>query len=65
MSTLDRLLRACDEDLEALPSVGIGIDRTEIRRFLALSPSDRARELVDEASALARLDLAVEVRNGV
>jgi transcriptional regulator with XRE-family HTH domain len=65
LSTLDRLLRACHEDLEALPAIGVGIDRSEIRRLLGLSPGARARELAAEASALARLDNAVEVRDGV
>lgn len=65
LSTITRLLRACNEELEALPTVGDGVDRSEIRRLLNLTPEDRARELADEAVALARLDKAKQVRVGL
>ncbi len=65
LSTINRLLRACNEELEALPTVGEGIDRSEIRRLLSITPEERARELADEALALARLDKAKQVRVGV
>jgi predicted transcriptional regulator len=65
LSTINRLLRACNEDLEALPTVGVGIDRSEIRRLLSIAPEARAQELADEAAALARLDNAREVRDGL
>jgi predicted transcriptional regulator len=58
VSTLGRLLRACDETLEALPQTGDGVDRTEIRRLLHLSPAVRARTLIDDAALLDRLDTA-------
>jgi transcriptional regulator with XRE-family HTH domain len=64
-STLTRLLRACNESLEALPVIGTGIDRSEIRRLLGLSPAERAGELSSEAAALARLDDAEEQRRGL
>jgi len=41
ITTLDRLLEGCGYGLEHLPRLGIGIDRSQIRRLLALSPSER------------------------
>jgi hypothetical protein len=35
---------------------GTGIDRTLIRRLLAISPSERVKLLVDEANNLAEFD---------
>jgi transcriptional regulator with XRE-family HTH domain len=43
LNTLDRLLEACGWGLEVEPRLGIGVDRTQIRERLALSPPDRAR----------------------
>ena len=45
-STLRRLLRECGEDLEAMPRLGIGVDRSQIRERLALTP----RQRLDEAA---------------
>lgn len=55
IGTLERLFLACGETIEALPRAGSGIDRTEIRVLLALSPAQRIAALIDEASALDRL----------
>jgi hypothetical protein len=44
-STLRALLRACGEDLEAVPRLGIGIDRSQIRERLTLSPRERVAEV--------------------
>jgi predicted transcriptional regulator len=55
VSTLDRLLRACDETLATVPLAGSGIDRTEIRVLLALTPAQRVASVVDEARVLDRL----------
>ena len=41
VSTLDRLLEGCDYGLEHLPRLGIGIDRSQIRALLRLTPSQR------------------------
>ncbi len=41
VTTLDRLLAACEFGLEVMPRLGIGIDRTQIHALLRLSPSDR------------------------
>lgn len=50
-STLRALLRACNEDLEAVPRLGIGIDRSQIRERLALSHRERLDELADAWTA--------------
>ena len=41
LRTIERLLQACDETVEALPRPGLGVDRTEIRELLALTPRQR------------------------
>lgn len=48
VSTLDRLLEGCGYGLEHLPRLGIGIDRSQIRERLALSPSDRLVRAIEE-----------------
>ena len=57
--TLDRLLEACGYGLETMPRLGIGVDRTQIRSLLELTPSERlARALiVDEEHASFRRTL--------
>ncbi|MDQ6618027.1 MAG: helix-turn-helix domain-containing protein [Actinomycetota bacterium] len=55
VGTLDRLLRACDETLATVPLAGSGIDRTEIRVLLALTPAQRVASVADEARLLDRL----------
>lgn len=58
IGTLERLLQACGETVEAIPQLGIGIDRTEIRVLLALTPAQRVATLADEAQTLDRLSRA-------
>jgi len=41
VGTLDRLLEGCGFGLEHLPRLGIGIDRTVIRRLIELTASER------------------------
>ena len=41
VGTLDRLLEACGYGLESMPRLGIGVDRTQIRELLKLTPSER------------------------
>lgn len=41
VGTLDRLLEACEFGLEAMPRLGIGIDRSQIDALLRLAPEDR------------------------
>ena len=43
VDTLDRLLAACGEGLEAVPRPGIGLDRSIARELLSLTPQERAR----------------------
>ena len=40
VGTLDRLLKACGYGLESMPRLGIGVDRTQIRELLKLTPSE-------------------------
>jgi predicted transcriptional regulator len=61
VATLERLLRACDDALEAVPVLGEGVDRTEIRELLALGHAARLATLVDEAASTERLAAAREV----
>lgn len=55
VDTLDRLLEACGEGLEALPRPGIGVDRTMYPALLELSPRERLRRAAADAGALDRL----------
>jgi predicted transcriptional regulator len=41
VGTLDRLLEACEFGLEAMPRLGIGIDRTQFARLLRATPAQR------------------------
>jgi transcriptional regulator with XRE-family HTH domain len=60
LATLEALLDACGESLEALPRAGDGVDRTLIRALLALSPAERVATLPAEAAFLDRLAARVE-----
>jgi len=62
LGTLKRLLLACDETIEVLPRTGAGIDRTEIRVLLGLSPAARVASLVEEAATMDRLSRARRTR---
>lgn len=48
VGTLDRLLEACEFGLEAMPRLGIGIDRPQIRERLDLSPARRLERAAEE-----------------
>lgn len=61
VSTLERLLLACDQTVEALPRAGVGIDRTGIRALLALTPAERLASVVEEARTMERLGRARRV----
>lgn len=52
VDTLDRLLRAMGLSLEAVPAIGIGVDRTQIRQLLRLTPGERARLAAADALAI-------------
>ncbi|HUR22323.1 MAG TPA: helix-turn-helix domain-containing protein [Acidimicrobiales bacterium] len=63
VDTLDRLLRACGDALEAVPLAGVGIDRTVINELLRLSPAERIELSAREAETLAAFDKAVGRRS--
>ena len=54
-STLDRLLRACGEQLEAMPVIGAQVDRTLIEQKLALNDDERVTSTAAAAYAIQSL----------
>jgi transcriptional regulator with XRE-family HTH domain len=56
--TLDRLLRACGLDLELAPRLGQGVDRTQIRACLTLSPAARIARAGEEVRVFELLGAA-------
>jgi transcriptional regulator with XRE-family HTH domain len=56
VETLDRLLRAAGENLSTEPALGVGIDRTQIRELLRLTPEQRLRLAEADARAMAELE---------
>ena len=57
--TLHRLLAACDHELSAIPmDAGTGVDRTQIRTLLQLTPVERLHTLVGDVHGLRRLEAA-------
>ncbi|MBA3552765.1 MAG: helix-turn-helix transcriptional regulator [Actinobacteria bacterium] len=55
IDTLDRLLEACGETLEAVPRPGRGLDRAVYRELLELRPRARLERAAEEAESLERL----------
>ena len=55
LDTARRILRECGMRLEPVPRAGQGIDRTTIRRMLALTPRQRLALAAREARNLERL----------
>jgi transcriptional regulator with XRE-family HTH domain len=55
-TTLRALLRACDQDIEVRPRLGLGVDRTQIRERLKLTPAERIAELTAAAAAIQRIE---------
>lgn len=47
VKTLDRLLDGCGYGLEVMPRLGKGVDRTQIRELLMLSPSERLARAIE------------------
>ena len=60
VGTLDRLLEACEFGLEALPRLGIGIDRTQFVGPLRTTPGERL--LVAMADDRHMLELRRSIR---
>lgn len=56
--TLDRLLSACGVELATVSRSGSGIDRTQIRELLRLTPLERLELLRLDAAGLRRLEAA-------
>jgi predicted transcriptional regulator len=59
--TLEVLLNACGEQLDALPRAGDGVDRAPIRDLMEMSPGERLATLPAEAAVLERLASARRV----
>lgn len=55
IDTVERLLRACGMSLQAVPRAGTGVDRSTIRKMLALPPRERLRIATREAGNLDKL----------
>jgi len=62
VDTLDTLLRACGDTVEAVPLAGVGLDRSVIRQLLRLSPAERGERAVQDGETLALIDGARRVR---
>lgn len=62
VTSLSRLLRACETTLEAMPGSGAGVDRSGMRALLRLTPAERLAAAVSDAEGLARLDAAMAGR---
>lgn len=58
VDTMQRLLEACGETLEAGPRRGLGVDRSLIREMLSRSPAERLALVPAEADVLRVLDTA-------
>ena len=59
LRTLETLLEVCGYVIEATPKPGHGVDRTQIRELLRLSPRERLELLRDDVAGLRRLETAV------
>lgn len=60
--TLERLVQACGQELDVLPGAGVGVDRTQFRTTLRLSPARRLRRATEGARALRTLRSAERIR---
>lgn len=54
--TLERLLAACGHSLQSTPRPGTGVDRSQLRELLRLSPRQRLDLLRDDVAGLRRLE---------
>jgi len=62
VDTLERVLRAAGHTLTFEPIAGIGVDRSQIRELLRLTPGQRARLAVADAAASTALEHRSPVR---
>jgi len=58
LRTLETLLEVCGYVIEAHPRPGHGVDRTQMRALLRLSPTERLELLRQDAAGLRRLEAA-------
>lgn len=65
MKTVNRLLRACGQELIAVPKPGAGIDRSQLRELLRLTARERLELLRADADGLDRLERARPARTEV
>lgn len=59
--TLERLIRAAGQELDLLAAAGIGVDTTQFRTTLRLSPAARLERVAQGARALRKLRSARRV----
>lgn len=59
--TLERLLVATGRTLSTEPELGQGVDRSQIRELLRLTPGQRARLAAADAANMAAFDAALKV----
>lgn len=59
LDTLERLVEACGARLSVESVPGYGVDRTQMRELLKLSPRARVESLRRDAAGLAKLDRAL------
>ncbi len=52
VGTLDRLLEGCEFGLEAMPRLGIGIDRTQFSSLLRAASAERLAVGIDDDRAM-------------
>ena len=62
VDTLNRVLRAAGHALALEPALGIGVDRTQIRELLRLTPGERARLAAADAAAVESITRRLERR---
>ena len=55
VDTLDNLLRAAGQELNAGARPGIGVDRSQIRELLRLTPGQRLQLASQDAAGIGRL----------
>lgn len=53
--TVDRLLRACERELQVGSRAGEGVDRSQLRELLRMSPAQRLALLTSAASSMSQL----------
>lgn len=58
VETLERLLAACGVSLVSAARPGVGVDRSQMRELLRLSPRRRLDLLRDDVAGLRRLEAA-------